>query len=702
MDQIGEYLINLLAQFGGGPGPPENNLARFGLAAVFWAVLLLFAWSRQRRQNRPREVWLLVGFGLALFRELFMFGHVSMRIITGTQHSFLCAIVEPLEHALTLAAMVVIGGSFIRYILDDARLAGNYLRLGLGATALGCTSVLVWWPRQLAANPDVRFHDTWQALLLHSIAITLIASAVVILARRKGWLRNVVLVALLLFFLSETLVLVNLFTERQFSDVICPIGNNFYIWAIPLFGFVYFQEQAREKRQAEEALGAYRHQLEELVRVRTAALTEANDQLHLEVQERAMAEAKIAQRNAELAAQNAIARAISQSLDLDTILRATLESTLTLLEMSSGCLFLVDPNEGQLVLQMHQGIMLSSGGEEECALQHLCRNAAQQAAADLRPVVMDTDKRLALDPSTDGAGEGLRTLVGTPLVAQGRVVGVLTLGSARSAVILPEELDLLTAIGQQVGIAVENAQLHARVEQAAALEERQRIAAEMHDGLAQTLSYLSLKADQAAEMLQQGKGNEVLKEFRRMRSAIDQTSRDIRGSIAILQHGRPTRQSLQEALGQTVSKVSEGGQTPVEIISHLKAPLFLPTSELEQVVRVVTEALWNAQRHAAAEHIVVYLESQGDRVQVVIEDDGLGFDAATAVDGESGHFGLSIMRARAAHIHGELWVDSQPGLGTQVTLAWPAKPGGKAVEGRGIELSDGRPQPEPVAAESRG
>jgi len=80
VSKVLEFLLLLLAQFAGGPGPRENNLMRFGVPAVLWTVLLIFAWSRQRQQELPREKLLVWGFGLGLARELFMFSHVAMQL----------------------------------------------------------------------------------------------------------------------------------------------------------------------------------------------------------------------------------------------------------------------------------------------------------------------------------------------------------------------------------------------------------------------------------------------------------------------------------------------------------------------------------------------------------------------------------------------------------------------------------------------
>ena len=278
MNRFQDYFITLLAQLGGGPGPPENNLVRFGVAATLWGVRLIYAWTRQHNADRPRERWLLWGFGFAFLRDSFMFAHLSLRMINQTDHDILCTITVPLEHSLTLLSVVMISGAFLRYILDDPRLARRNLKYGLGLTALAVGTALVWWPQQLAANPEIRFHATWSAWLMHTVACVLIGAAIVALAKARGWISHVVLVALSLLFISEFLVLVNLLTEREHSAILCPLGNTLYIASIPVFGFVYLREQAHEKHLAEEKLRAYRDHLEELVDARTVELTEAHAQ----------------------------------------------------------------------------------------------------------------------------------------------------------------------------------------------------------------------------------------------------------------------------------------------------------------------------------------------------------------------------------------------------------------------------------------
>jgi two-component system nitrate/nitrite sensor histidine kinase NarX len=117
----------------------------------------------------------------------------------------------------------------------------------------------------------------------------------------------------------------------------------------------------------------------------------------------------------------------------------------------------------------------------------------------------------------------------------------------------------------------------------------------------------------------------------------------------------------------------------------LPAPLSVPPDQAEQALRVVREALLNAQRHAKAQRIFVRLEQRDGEVQVSVEDDGRGIDPQ-ALSANDGHFGLSIMRARAARIGGTLSVSSAPGRGTRVIMAWPVRPA--QDEGQPVKAED--------------
>jgi signal transduction histidine kinase len=233
-----------------------------------------------------------------------------------------------------------------------------------------------------------------------------------------------------------------------------------------------------------------------------------------------------------------------------------------------------------------------------------------------------------------------------------------------------EEIDLVESFVNRAALALVNASLHKQLEWAAALEERQRIAADMHDGLAQTLSLLGLQVDQVSEFIAAGSNGESLQELYRVRELIELASHDVRRSIASLQETPRPRRSLQDQLASLIEQHSSEHNPPLRPIVEVQDPLLLSPEHEEQILPIVQEALLNALYHAQATRVDLTLERQADRCQIIVRDDGRGFDPAAAKSNGEGHFGLSIMRARAARIGAELRVDSQPGHGAQVVLRW--------------------------------
>lgn len=462
MNDLVDLALLFLAQLGGGPGPRENNLVRFGLPAILWSVLLIITWHRQRQDDLPRERLLIWGFAIALIRELFMFSHVSLHIL-GLSGKILPLSTEPLEHGLTMASIVMVAGAFLRYILDDSDLSRRYLQTGLGITVICYATTFWWWTQQVAATPGIRFNRTWGGFLVHLATSGLILVAIFLLMQRQGWLRNVVILALTLFLCDEAIRIFNFATAKAYSDIVCPIGNNLHIWAIPLLGYVYSREQAIEKKQAEEKLTAYREHLEELVEERTSELTQANTQLHREITDRKHAQAESARRNAELAAQNAIAATISHSLDLNNILDAALNQVLKVLEVEAGCVFLLDTVGETLSLQTYRRTRELDSAHEQTRYS-FCRDVSAQAVSEMQPVVSDVSKLTTEDSPSPKINGDIHTLISTPLVSKDRAVGALTLEAKNPDTITPQRLELLTSIGQQIGVAVENARLYQETE----------------------------------------------------------------------------------------------------------------------------------------------------------------------------------------------------------------------------------------------
>jgi signal transduction histidine kinase len=274
----------------------------------------------------------------------------------------------------------------------------------------------------------------------------------------------------------------------------------------------------------------------------------------------------------------------------------------------------------------------------------------------------------------DGARDklGLSAILITPIWTSDNPDEFIFIMETNDSRLWPKpEIEQIESLANRAAIALISANLHHQREMAAALEERQRIAANMHDGLAQTLSLLGLNIDQANELITKGERLAARQILKQMRGVVGQATDEVRLSITNLQTDVQPRRSIQDLLCELVDQFRAGHNEVVwSLTSHVPAPLFLPTRQREQLVAVVREALSNACRHARAGHIHVILERTDNRMQVLVEDDGQGFRANLSHEGQGGHFGLRIMRARAARMGGYLQVDSVPGRGTRISLCW--------------------------------
>jgi nitrate/nitrite-specific signal transduction histidine kinase len=840
MGKLPDFLLQLLSQFAGGPGLLENNLVRFLLPAILWGALLVVAWSRQREQDLPREKLLVWGFALGVASALLMAAFVSLQMMEVIDREVTYPYLVPVDRALAMASIVVVAGAFLRYTLDDARIARLYLQAGLGITA-ACLLVAFWfWPRSLATLTEADFHQTWAAWLFAVPSSLLILTAIVLLRRKVSWLSNVVTIALLFFLSRELLTMVNYATDKSFNHLICPIGNSLRILAIPLLGYVYLREQSIDKKHAEAALKASRQHLEELVTERTAELTAVNSQLTYEVAERKRAEAEIAQRNATLAAQNTVATSLSRSLELETILDKALGEVLSVAGMDVGLVFLQETDRSDLALRSCRGDIMLDEIDESRRDWCCCQAISREAIDDMHAVVHPTTGYLCNEPDSNIHQQGLQLLVSVPLVAKNRAVGALTLASRRTDLVPPQAIELLTTIGHQIGMAIENAHLYQRAERTArelnllhqmsvvltstlnspriyhqiaeqsvklldchmacilswneeaqhaglvasyglgaaehaalqsvlespgrqrdfvslqqsivlgdiqndpasphawvaqlgarallgvpiqgmgdslgtlfvmnrlrpriweaneleliesfvnraavalmnanlcrqlewtaALEERQRIAADMHDGLAQTVSLLGLQLEEVAELVANDRGKEAVAELSGMRDIVEQASVDVRRSIASLQRTPQPRRPLQELLAELPAQLVTSSGPEIELVYEVQEPLFLPLEQRGQVLLIVQEMLVNALRHARAQRIRLILACSEHEAQILVEDDGIGFDPTAWWENSEDHFGLGVIHARAARIGARLQIDSSPGRGTCVTLTIP-------------------------------
>jgi nitrate/nitrite-specific signal transduction histidine kinase len=391
-------------------------------------------------------------------------------------------------------------------------------------------------------------------------------------------------------------------------------------------------------------------------------------------------EKKVADRTHELATLNAIAASVSSSLNLSEIMADALQRIMEVTGMEHGVAYRIEGGEdgpmknGTNVEEAHLRLMAFRGfpfnyGDLGDKLP-LRQSAAGVAGRRGESVIWS----LAELPSESTLKERLATLgveqvIAIPLIAKGRLVGSLNLSTNHSRVYPPEQIALLNTIGQQIGVAVDNARLYERAKQTAIEAERSRLARELHDAVTQTLFSANLIADVLPRIWKRSpdEGMQNLEELRQL----------TRGALAemrtLLLEMRPEsleRTDIKSLLTQLADAFIGRVRVPVSLDIQGDCQL---THEVKLVFyRVAQEALNNIAKHSGARQVEVHLECEPGQMNMLIRDDGLGFNPATITPD---HLGIAIMRERASSIGASLIINSEIGTGTTIELVWKSKGG---------------------------
>ena len=259
-----------------------------------------------------------------------------------------------------------------------------------------------------------------------------------------------------------------------------------------------------------------------------------------------------------------------------------------------------------------------------------------------------------------------------PLVAGQSLMGVLLMATPHPDFFQPGQTPYFTAIAHQAALAVSNAHLHTQVQEMAILEERYRLSREIHDGLAQTLSFLGWHFDHLKTLLDKQKYAQLTGQLDHGQQMVREAYMDVREAIDGLRlEGPRTGGRLVADLEQCAADFQD--RTGLDItVEAIPVPEGLsPETEL-QLLRIAQEALANVRKHANASQVWIRLQQQaGDHLSLTITDDGDGFNPAAPKS--RGHIGMSTMRERAQSQHGELAIVTAPQHGTQITVTIPLK-----------------------------
>jgi signal transduction histidine kinase len=392
----------------------------------------------------------------------------------------------------------------------------------------------------------------------------------------------------------------------------------------------------------------------------------------------------------DLVALSRVSAAISGLQDLDSILKIGLDNVLNIMNGTVGGIMLLDELSQTLSYQVYHG--LSDKYAEEMRLK-LGEGIAGKVAQSGRSVLLED---ISSEPNAARLDlislEGLRAFISVPLRAKDNVLGVMNVASHVPHRFTKEDVHLLHSIGDQLGIAIEQATLNERLRKArerlrklarqnlvAEEEERRRIARELHDETSQSLSGIALQLEALIEMSAKS-GNQdaqfiaglkkvqsltvqVHKEVSRVISNLHPALLDTLGLVAaVRQHAKNRLQPLN------INVTVEVKGTEMRFPPDVEAALF----------RVIQGAIGNIAEHSKAKNASIVLVYQPDEFSLSISDDGQGFDVSKITDVEASGRGRGLfsVRERIGFLGGTSGIESKIGAGT---TAWAKIPIGQDI-----------------------
>jgi PAS domain S-box-containing protein len=360
-----------------------------------------------------------------------------------------------------------------------------------------------------------------------------------------------------------------------------------------------------------------------------------------------------------------ISERISAMEDIDEVLLHIVEQTQTLITCDMVTFGLMDDSGA------HLQIAYQAVGDRKIALDppltienEILFTMLQSGHAYRFPLDVEASSAEWYCPTV---AQKIQAAAVVPLCFDDQLIGGMWIGRFG-----PDEFSLTDLIGlkslaDQAVIALQHSLMAARLQSLAVLEERSRIAREMHDGLSQVLGYLSLQVQTLDALLQQGETEKMFAELQRTRENIKTAQADVRENILSLRTTLGANSGVVDALQEYVTEFGLQTGKKTELDAQVDGSLNLSPMAEVQMVRIVQEALSNVRKHAQAEHVIVRLALANGCLKLTITDDGVGFEMAP----DRRRFGLQTMQERAQNVGGDLAIHSTINEGTQVALRLP-------------------------------
>lgn len=368
-------------------------------------------------------------------------------------------------------------------------------------------------------------------------------------------------------------------------------------------------------------------------------------------------------RNQELSILNAIAQDLNRTITLDKALATALQQTVHLLQLKTGWIWLVAPEDGSSYMAASYNLppIFKQRTDLLTGTCYCLDKYINDKFPDTANISEITCTRLKdLQQGTDG----LRFHASVPLVSNEGKIGIMNVLSEHSQELSEAQLQMLHTIGDMLSIAIERARLFERSQQLGVIEERNRLAREIHDTLAQGLSGIALKLETTQALLENAKVDKANQWLAQTIEFTRQNLEEARRSVLDLRATPLQGHNLIEALRSLVEEVAADLDGKLAV-SGTHQPLE-QRAELG-LYRIAQEALTNIRKHANCKAFQMRLDYEVDQLVLVIADAGRGFD----LEEKSTGFGLVGIRERVHLLRGSMNLQSTPDSGTRLEVRVP-------------------------------
>lgn len=372
----------------------------------------------------------------------------------------------------------------------------------------------------------------------------------------------------------------------------------------------------------------------------------------------------LTQRSEDLTLLNDVASALVPTLGLDEIVNKTLALVIDYLHVEAGEIFLLDEETETLRLVLHRG---------QAAEAFWTRSRFKLGEGFVGIVAAENKTLVSKDLSKDMrylrtavVEAGFRQFACLPLTSGDKMIGVIGIAKRGDEAFDDRSIQLLTAVGNWAGLAIDNSRMHSNARRLAILEERERIGMDMHDGVIQSIFGVGLSLENIIHLVDENP-SQAKDGIKVAIDGLNKSIRDLRTYILDLSPRQLGEENLLVGLRRLLTEYRVNTLSEAMLTGNEKDVEDLQHNDALTLFHICQEALANTAKHAKAKRVSVNLWTTSERVIMEVEDNGKGFDL-DKMSMTLGH-GLSNIHIRVRNVNGDVEITSAPGEGTTI-LAW--------------------------------